>query len=104
MFCHIGGFGGYLMPLGGNIIVPLILWLIKKDQSPFVDYHGKEALNFNISIAIYYIIAGLLVLVLIGFVLLAAVFVIHVVFIIIAAIRASNGEYYRYPLTIRFVK
>lgn len=103
MFCHLGGFCGYFIPLG-NIIVPLILWLAKRDESPFVNQHGKEALNFNISMTMYAIISAVLCLILIGFVLLAALFIIQIVFIIQATLCASRGEYYRYPLTIRFVR
>ncbi|MFZ5651910.1 MAG: DUF4870 domain-containing protein [Bacillota bacterium] len=103
MFCHLGGFCGYIIPFG-NIIVPLVLWLVKKDEYPLVDFHGKEALNFNISMTIYAVISALLGIILIGFILLAVLFVLDIVFIIRATIEANNGEYYRYPLTIRFIK
>lgn len=103
MFCHLGGFCGYLIPFG-NIIVPLILWLVKKEEYPFVDHHGKEALNFNISMTIYAAVSALLAFILIGFVLLAVLLVLDIIFIIAATIEANKGGYYRYPLTIRFVK
>lgn len=103
MFCHLGGFCGYIIPFG-NIIVPLILWLVKKDEYPFVDHHGKEALNFNISMTIYAAISALLGIILIGFILLAVLLVLDIVYIIRATIEANKGEYYRYPLTIRFIK
>lgn len=103
MFCHLGGFCGFLIPFG-NIIAPLILWLIKKDEFPFVDYHGKEALNFNISITIYAIVCTILGIVLVGFLLLFILLILVIVFIIKATIAANNGEYYRYPITIRFIK
>lgn len=102
LFCHLGGFCGYIIPLG-NIIVPLVIWLIKRDESSFVNQHGKEALNFNVSFTIYAIIAGLLCLLLIGFVLLPVILIMQIVFIINAAMHASRGEYYRYPLTIRLI-
>ncbi|GBD85557.1 hypothetical protein BMS3Abin02_01966 [bacterium BMS3Abin02] len=86
-----------------SVIGPLVVWLLKKDEDPFIDYHGKEALNFNISFLIYGIVSGLLILVAIGLVLLPVVLITWLVLVIIGAVRTSNGEYYRYPLTIRLV-
>ncbi len=103
MLCHIGAFAGYIIPFG-HIIAPLVIWLIKKDESPFVDDQGKESLNFQISMSIYAIIAALLTLVVIGIVLLIAVVIFDVIMVIIAAVRANNGERYRYPLCMRFIK
>lgn len=85
------------------VIGPLVVWLIKRDDDPFIDYSGKEALNFNISFLIYGVVAGLLIILLIGLILLPIVFVVWLVLVIVAAVKTSNGEYYRYPLTIRFV-
>jgi uncharacterized Tic20 family protein len=87
----------------GNIIGPLVIWLIKKQDSPGVDAHGKESLNFQISMTLYTFLAGLSCFVFVGFVLLPAVLVANLVLIIIASIKASNGEFYRYPLTIRLI-
>jgi len=103
MFCHLAGLGGFvpLAPIFGSIIAPLIVWQIKKDQFAFVDEQGKEAVNFQISILIYAIVATLTC---IGLVLLPAVYVFDVVFLLIASVKANNGEHYRYPLTIRFIK
>ena len=103
MLCHVGAFAGYIIPFG-HIIVPLIIWLIKKDESPFVDDQGKESLNFQISISIYAIIAALLTLVVIGAVLLIAVVIFDVIMVIIAAVRSNSGERYRYPLCMRLIK
>ena len=103
MLCHIGAFAGYIIPFG-HIIAPLVIWLIKKDESPFVDDQGKESLNFQISMSIYAIIAALLTLVVIGVVLLIAVVIFDVIMVIIAAVRANSGERYRYPLCMRFIK
>jgi uncharacterized protein len=103
MLCHVLGFAGYLVPFG-NIIGPLVLWLIKRTESPMIDEHGKEALNFQISITIYTLACFPLMFVLIGFPLMLAVMVLDVVCIVLAAIKANNGEPYRYPLTIRLVK
>jgi uncharacterized Tic20 family protein len=105
MFCHLAGLGGFLpiAPILGGIIAPLIIWQIKKDQFAFVDEQGKEAVNFQISILIYLLVAGLFVCVHRLF-LLPAVYIFDVVFLLIAAVKVNNGEHYRYPLTIRFIK
>jgi hypothetical protein len=103
MFCHVGAFAGYIIPFG-HIIAPLIIWLIKKDESPLVDDQGKESLNFQISISIYAIVAALLTFVIIGIVLLIALLMFDVVMVIVATVRANSGERYRYPLCIRFIK
>lgn len=103
MLCHLVAFSGFIIPFG-SIIGPLVMWLIKKEESEFINYHGKESLNFQISIAIYAIISGILALVLIGILFLIALGIIWIVFIIIASVKTSEGEEYRYPLTIRFVK
>ncbi len=83
---------------------PLILWLIKKDESPFVDNQGKESLNFQISISIYCLVSAILILIVVGIFLLIALGILDVVFVIIASIKANSGEKYRYPLTLRLVK
>lgn len=103
MFCHLAGLAGFLplAPILGGIIAPLIVWQIKKDQFTFADEQGKESVNFQISILIY---AALLCLTCIGVVLLPAVYVFDVVFLLIAGVKANNGEHYRYPLSIRFIK
>lgn len=103
MLSHIAAFAGLIIPIG-NIIGPLVVWLMKRHESDFVGHHGKESLNFQISITMYLIVSALLTLILIGFFLLIAVFIADLVLIIIAAIRASNGEQYSYPFTIRFVQ
>ena len=102
--CHASALLGFFVPGGGHILAPLIVWLIKRAESAEVDAHGKESLNFQLSMLIYSIIAGILTLVLIGFVLLPILHVLNVVFVIIASIRASEGQLYRYPLPIRFLK
>ncbi len=103
MFCHLGALAGFIIPFG-NIIVPLVLWLIKKDASPFVDRQGRESLNFQISMLIYTLVAALLILVVVGIFLLAALWLYNLVIVIIAGVRAESGEEFRYPLTIRFLK
>jgi uncharacterized Tic20 family protein len=122
IFCHLGALSMYLgVPLG-NILVPLIIWLIKKDDLPLVDEHGKQSLNFQISLMLYAVIAAIVYVVVLmilylvtaayfprvalAFIplLFAAFLIVHLVFTITAAIKAGNGEVYRYPLAIRFIK
>jgi uncharacterized Tic20 family protein len=104
MLCHLSALSIFIgIPLG-NIIVPLIIWLIKKDDHPFIDQQGKESLNFQISMLIYSVISAILVFVAVGIFLLIALALFDVIAVIIATIRASDGEYFRYPLTIRFIK
>lgn len=103
MICHLSALAGFIIPFG-NIIGPLIVWLIKKDESPFVDDQGKESLNFQISITIYCIIAAILILIIIGIFLLIGLGILALVLIIIAAVKANSGEKFRYPLTIRLIR
>lgn len=103
MLCHLSAFAGYLVPFG-NILGPLVIWLIKKDQYAFVDDQGKEALNLQISIMIWAAVAAVLCFVIIGIPLLIAVVIFSIVMTIVAAIKANGGESYRYPLTIRLIQ
>lgn len=98
----------HLSPLVAGIIGlpflgPLIAYLVLRDRGPFVRWHTAQALNFQLTVLLAYIVSGLLAIVVIGFFLLVAVWVVSVVFMIMAAIAANRGEYYRYPLTITFV-
>ncbi|SDZ41194.1 hypothetical protein SAMN05421736_11220 [Evansella caseinilytica] len=93
----------YLTSFLTTLVGPLLIWLLKKDESAFVDHHGREYLNFLISITIYLIISGLLALVLIGILLLIVIGIGAFILTIIAAVKAYNGEYYRFPFTIRFL-
>jgi hypothetical protein len=109
---HLSTFAGFLGIPFANIIAPLVVWLIQKDKSPFVDFHGKEAINFQISLLIYgfitVVIGFILAIVLIGivmlFVLIPALFIFWIVTAVVAAIKASQGEWWEYPLSIRFLK
>jgi uncharacterized protein len=103
VLCHLSALAMFVVPIGGNLLGPLIIWLIKKQEYPSVDLHGKESLNFQLSMTIYMLIAGLLMFVVIGIVLLPLIVIANVVLIIIAAVKASNRELYRYPLTIKFI-
>jgi uncharacterized Tic20 family protein len=97
------GFAGFIFPFG-NIIAPLILWLIKRPESPLLDRAGKEVLNFQISYTIYVAVAGILCFVLIGLLILPVVFILWVVLMVVAAVRTGNGEEHKYPLTIRLLQ
>lgn len=103
LFAHLSSLAGLIIPFG-NILGPLIIWQVKKDSLPFAADQGKEALNFNITIAIAAIISGLLTLVLIGFLLLPLVGLAWLIFTIIGAMKANNGEAYRYPFALRLIK
>jgi len=103
MLCHLSALAGYLIPFG-NVIAPLIIWQIQKKDYPSVDAHGKEAVNFQISVLIYTFVSILLAFVLIGIPLLIAIGIGNLVLIVIASIKANNGEAYRYPLTLRLIK
>ena len=87
----------------GHILGPLIVWLVKRGDSPEIDAHGKESLNFQISMLIYDAIAVVLCIVLIGIPILIVLWILNTVFVIIASIKASEGKFYRYPFTIRFI-
>ena len=97
MLCHLLG-------LITNFLGPLILWLLKKDEDTFIDSQGKEALNFQLTIMFAMIAAGILTFLCIGALLMPVIMVLDIVFSIIACVKASNGEDYRYPLCIRLVK
>jgi len=103
MLAHVAALAGFIIPFG-NIIGPLVVWLLKKDELAWVNRHGKESLNFQISITIYAFVAFLLSFVLIGIPLLIAVGVFSLVMIIIASVKVSNGEDFKYPLRITFIK
>ena len=103
MVCHLAGLTTYIgIPLG-NILVPLAIWLIKGKKDPLVNQEGREAVNFNISFTIYGIVAGLMIWVLVGFVVLPIVLITHIVLIVQAALKANKGEPVRYPFTLRFI-
>ncbi|MDO8588558.1 MAG: DUF4870 domain-containing protein [Armatimonadota bacterium] len=101
---HLSGLAFFVFPFVGNIVGPLVIYLIKGETSDYVKRHAKESLNFQISIDIYLMISGLLAFALIGFVTTPALMLFDIIVIIIATIRANDGEHYGYPLAIRFVK
>lgn len=110
---HLSSFAGYLFPFG-NIILPVVLWLVKKDESHFIDVHGKSTINFEISLMLYTLILAILIVPITIFTLgmglvalLIAALPLLIAYIVVkiqAAIQASNGRYYQYPFTIEFIK
>jgi uncharacterized protein len=96
--------GIYVLSIFFPVIAPLVIWLIKKDESSFIDYHGREYFNFLISYTVYFFVSGILTIILIGFVALAILGVMLFVFTIIAAIKAYEGSEYRFPLIFRLIK
>jgi uncharacterized Tic20 family protein len=121
MFTHLASFGSLIFPFG-NIIGPLIVWSLKKDKSDFVDTHGKESINFEITysivvfialaITVYFAVAsGIkddplgIVMSVVGFIFpIIGYWFFALIAVIVGAVKASKGEYYKYPLRIRFIK
>jgi uncharacterized protein len=103
MFCHLSALSGFIIPFG-NIIGPLVIWMIKKDEFALVNDQGKEALNFQISMTIYLLVSVVLILILVGILFLIGLAIFDVIVTIIAMVKANEGVAYRYPLCIRFVK
>ena len=100
MIAHLSAFAVFVFPLGGNILAPLIIWLTRRDTSAYVEMEAREALNFNISVALAGLVCGSLTFVLIGLPLGALLFVYWLVMAIVAGVKASEGVGFRYPLAI----
>jgi uncharacterized protein len=103
MIAHLSSLSGFLIPFG-SLLGPLIVYLVKRDQSPFATDCAREALNFNITVAIGFVICLCLSLVFIGIPLMIALGLVWLVLTILAGVRASEGTQYHYPATIRLVK
>lgn len=102
---HLLAFAGLLLPFVFNILGPLILWLVKREESMFVDEQGKESVNFQISMTIYAVAASLLIAVGgLGIPLVGIIAIVDGVFVVLAAIQANKGDLYRYPFTMRFIR
>ena len=100
----ISHLSAFVMFLGiPAVIGPVVAWALKKQADPYIDFHGKEAVNFNISFLIYGAVSAILILAVVGIILLPIVLLTWFVLVIVAAVNASNGEYYKYPFTIRFI-
>jgi uncharacterized protein len=103
VLCHASALLGVFFHFFGHILGPLIVWLAKRHESAEIDAHGKEALNFQLSMLIYDAVAAVLCFVLIGIPILILLWIMNTIFVIIASLQASDGKLYRYPLTIRFL-
>src|SRR5262249_11468845 len=103
MFLHLSLLAGFVVPLAG-LVLPIVIWQLKKTELPELDVHGKIVVNWIISMIIYGFVSAILILVLIGIPLLIAVGIVGIVFPIIGGIKANNGEVWKYPLSIPFVK
>jgi uncharacterized Tic20 family protein len=104
MLAHLSALVGLVFPLAGNILGPLMVWLTKREQSAFIAAQAKEALNFNITVTLAGVVCGFLALIFVGLLLGTALFIAWLVMTLVAAIRASEGVLYQYPLSLRLVK
>lgn len=100
---HLSVFAGMIIPMGG-IVLPLVMWLTNKEKSSLIDAHGKNIMNWMISSFIYAIASVILMVVGIGFLMIIALVILSLVFTIMGAVKASNGEVFKYPLAIEFIK
>ena len=103
MLSHFSALCMFIFPFG-NILAPLIIWLIKKEEMSFVEDQAKEVLNFQISMTIYLLISGILCFILIGIPFVIGLVIFNVIITIIAGIKANDGKCYRYPLNLRLIK
>lgn len=103
MLCHLSTFAGYFFPFGG-ILGPLICWLSRKDESQWVDFNGKQALNFQLSILLYMVLSIPLCFIIVGIPILVFLGFLEVICVVIASVKASKGEEFRYPLSIPFIQ
>lgn len=104
MLCHLAALAGCILPYAGIVVGPLVVWLLKREEHPFIDDQGKEAVNFQITMAIALVVAVVLCFALVGFVLVPAVGLFDLIMTIVAALKASDGVQYRYPICLRFIK
>jgi len=105
MALHLSGLSGLLLPIVlAHILVPLCIWLLKRARSPEIDATGKEVLNFQISYTLYFLVAGMLCFIFVGFLIFPLLLIFWLLLPIIASVKTNNGIFYRYPLTISFLK
>ena len=103
VLCHASALLGLFFHFLGHLLGPLIVWLVKRTDSPEIDAHGKESLNFQLSMLIYDAVAFILCFVLIGIPILVVLWILNTVLVIVASIRASEGKLYHYPFTLRLI-
>jgi uncharacterized protein len=104
MLCHLSALLGFIPPFIGVVLGPLLLWLVKGKEHPFIDACGRESLNFQISMLIYAALLTPLFCIGIGFVLWFALWALDAVLVIVAAYKANDGVVYRYPMTMRLIR
>lgn len=103
MACHLSSFAGCFIPFGG-IIGPLVCWLSRKDESDWININGRNSLNFQLSMLLYMAIAFPLCFIIVGIPIEIALGILETVCIIIASVKAANGEIFRYPIAIPFIQ
>jgi uncharacterized Tic20 family protein len=103
MLCHYAAFAWFLAPMVGNVVGPLLVWQLKREEDPYIDAQGREALNFQLTLSLALMVCGVLAWILIGFPLMLLVSVVGLVLTVIGGIRANEGKPWRYPLCIRFL-
>ena len=101
VLCHLSYFFGFALI---SFLFPMTIYLVMRTDSPYVTHHAREALNFHLSLLLYFVCCVPLCFIVIGFPLLGAVALVGIVCSIVAAVKASKGTYYQYPVTIRFVR
>ncbi len=102
MFCHLAAFAGFVFPFG-HVLGPLFLWLLRREESAFVDFHGRQVVNFQITMTLLYLVGLVLCFVLIGFLILPLLALWSALAAILGAIRAEEGRRWRYPLAFPFL-
>jgi uncharacterized protein len=103
MLCHLSALAGFFFPFG-SIIGPLVCWLSKKDESVWVYINGRSSLNFQLSMLLYIVLAIPLIFIVIGIPIVALLALLKIIFVIIASVKASKGESFKYPLVIPFIQ
>ena len=103
MLCHLSAFAGFFFPFGG-IIGPLICWLSRRDESVWVNVNGRNSLNFQLSMILYIVLAIPLLFIIIGIPIIIMLVTLKIICLIIASVKASRGELFRYPLLIPFIQ
>ena len=103
MLCHLSALAGFFFPFGA-IIGPLVCWLSKRDESVWVYINGRNSLNFQLSMLLYIVLAIPLIFIIIGIPIIVILGTLKVICIIIASVKASRGEDFRYPLVIPFIQ
>jgi uncharacterized Tic20 family protein len=103
MLCHLSAFAGFFFPFGG-IIGPLICWLSRREESGWVNINGRNSINFQLSMLMYMVLAVPLCFIIIGIPIIAFLVTLKVICLIIASVKASKGELFRYPIVIPFIQ